>query len=77
MATVTDKTTTTTYTLTINHEEARALMTVLEQVGGCPESSPRRHISAIGFALKSAGVETLGSDVIDYSKGSRGDIYLK
>lgn len=45
-----------TITLTLSGEEAKVLMDVCENVGGCATSSPRGHTDAILNALYEVGI---------------------
>lgn len=49
------------YTLELTAEEASTLVTVLSNIGGCPETSPRRYVKAILDGLVLAKVPRLGS----------------
>lgn len=42
--------------LTLNEQEAQTLADILAKVGGVPETTRRRHASAIAGALEEAGV---------------------
>ena len=38
-------------TLTLNHDELLVLTTILNQIGGCPDKSPRKHAASILNAI--------------------------
>lgn len=56
--------------LELSGDEAEALRTVLNKVGGDPDHSPRKHIDTLNTALNKAGVEP-------ESLSATGEIYFK
>lgn len=49
--------------LTLTPQEAETIRAVLGYVGGCPDSSRRKHVVSIDSALYEAGVDYNSTDV--------------
>ncbi|MEU6389982.1 hypothetical protein [Streptomyces sp. NPDC046939] len=56
-------------TLTLSKDEAEALLVLVGNVSG-ESASPRKSTDAIYYALRNAGVDTLGKDVSRQLSGS-------
>lgn len=65
------------YVLELSREEAIALTTVLARIGGNPQHSPRKFISAIFHALHDAGARHTASNTVDETIKRTGSLYFK
>lgn len=74
MAKATKKYENVTYTLELTEEEARALLLIVEQVGGCSRTTPRGQIDSIQKALSDAGVPALSVALLD---SKRSQVWFK
>ncbi|MER6086553.1 hypothetical protein [Streptomyces bluensis] len=57
-------------TLTLETEEAEALMTLVGNITGHNTDSPRKHTDAIYYALDRAGISTYGKSIGKQIEGS-------
>lgn len=70
-------------TITINEEQLKTLIVILNRIGGCPDNSPRKHAedirAAIQKALEADGTKLNMTDsdkMISYKHGA-GSIYFE